>query len=141
MKTCEAPAALLSGVLSDCRSQVCFFFVFCVSCICTRSLSGWLNENKKILPGFCQVLIDLTFQTKFQFFWNLVRKILLKRPSGIYSEKYDRTHLSSLLLRLCPNSGQGCVNTPLITPLHIAGDVSRETCGLCSRPIRGGRDK
>ena len=41
-----------------------------------------------------EILNILTFQSKFQFIWNLIRKTLSKRPAGIYSEK----HVCDILL-------------------------------------------
>ena len=50
-----------------------------------------------------EILNILTFQSKFQFIWNLIRKTLSKRPTGIYSEKHDRD--TSLFKVISSSSG------------------------------------
>ena len=46
---------------------------------------------------------------------------------------------SSYSSRLCPNSGQGCADTPLITHRHIVGAVSRDGLRFMLTP-RSGRE-
>ena len=52
---------------------------FCFTTICTLTIERGL----KLFYFLVTNLFALTFQSKFQPFWNLVRKTLSKRPAGI----------------------------------------------------------
>ena len=55
-----------------------------------------------------EILNILTFQSKFQFIWNLIRKTLSKRPTGIYFEKHDcGIPLQQLFIKTLPEFRAG----------------------------------